>query len=366
MSLKYTIRINKTNTKPRLKSQQLAGILIVTGLAVISAVLLISFNSHRTGDAIGKVNGEPISSRFFRVELARQTAETYSYFHSKYGVEDSENFWTTPYGGEVPVEVARKKALAAIVRTIVQQKLAKEKGLADDISYAGFLNALKKENRERKEALRQNKVIYGPVEYTEDNYFNYVMSNLIIKLKSKLAEKELAVSDLQAEGMYQSRKDKYFRLVSVRVQKISLPFAASEDNTFTREQAKAKMEELSERLKNGGSFEELSREFNRDHRVLEQTFDENSKRSDIRKYPELRTAAMELKAGQHSGILETVDSANILLCIAREENGYKSFEEVKDSIKTLILNENYDIFVDKLVKEASVNIDQNAYEKIRG
>ncbi len=364
MSLKYTVRMHKSKTKLFLKSRW-PGIFVIAGAAVFSAALITySLHSHGVSDPIGKVNGEPISLRLFQAELARQKAETYAYFHAEYGAEDSENFWTSAYDGEVPVETARQKALDEVVRTIVQQKLAKEKGLVDDISYGGFLNALKKENRERKEAIRQNKVIYGPVEYSEDNYFNYVMSNLIIKLKSKLAEKELAVSDLQAKEIYEFRKDTAFRLVAVRVQKISLPFGMSKDNTFTREQARSKIEELLERLKNGGSFEELSKEFNRDRHVMEQTFDENSKRSDMRKDPELRAAAINLNPEQISGILETADSVTILRCIAREEKGYKNFEEVKDSIKTLILDENYNIFVDKLVREARVDIDRDAYERI--
>jgi len=333
------------------------GVSIFAVIVLIGGVTFINL-SKKTFDYVGKVNGEPISTKLFYAQLVKQRAEVYSYFNTKYEAYDSKEFWTASFGGEIPIEAAREKALNECVTIMVQQELAKKKGVMKDISYDAFLEALKEENIRRKEAIEQNKVIYGPVEYSEDNYFSYVFSNMIIGLKSAL-EEELEITDEAIQDMYEAKKETVFKIQSVRVEIISIPL----DSTGSVK-AKEKCEEILKRLDSGEKFENLAKEYNVDQKLLEQVFDNTTKRGDIRSIPKIRNVALDLKAGQISTVVEDNDSLSILKCIEHKEIGYEEYEQVKDKLKTLLIDDKYKELVDKNIKAAKLTTDKKAIESV--
>lgn len=317
-------------------------------------------------DSVGTINGEPISAKLFYTTLIAQRSHVYSYFHNRYGVDDSDNFWTTNYGGEVPIEIARKNALREITAIMAQQIYAKNAGLVKDISYDSFLIDLKNENARRKDAVRQNKVIYGPVEYSEDNYYNYLFDNLVIKLKSKLEDTELAVSDNELKELYEAQKETSFKIESVKVCKISVPFETGDENTLTaRTKAKTTISNIENRLLHGDTFERLSREYSRNNRTEYQVFNEDSKREDSRKYSGLRNSAFSMHVGEVSNVIETSNSFIIIKCINHSTAGYRKFEDVKNGLSLFLIDKKYKEFVERIIREAVVVIDKKAIESIK-
>ena len=121
--------------------------------AITVAILgIIKYMNNNSGDnlTVATVNSEPISVREFKRQLAQKSSDIYTYFREKHGVVgDSKDFWTTSYGGEVPIDMARDKTLKECVNVKAQQILAKQNGILNDISYAAFLSDLSKENRRR-------------------------------------------------------------------------------------------------------------------------------------------------------------------------------------------------------------------------
>ena len=71
----------------------------------------------------------------------------------------------------------------------MQQQLAQQYGLLPDPSYGAFVQAWLQENARRQQALANHQVIYGPTQYTEANYFNYVFGQTIYDLKQLLAQR---------------------------------------------------------------------------------------------------------------------------------------------------------------------------------
>lgn len=185
--------MKKIARKKKLKMKTAILISISIGAVAVLVSILTGVISYQGENlSVAKIDGEPISVREFRQILIKNRAGIYDYFKQKYGVEDSLKFWSTGYNGEVPAEIARKKTMDECVRIKLQQILARQKGLIQDISYTAFLKDLDAENKRRKKAVENGKALYGPIRYTESEYFNYVFSNMIIKLKEKLAEGELS------------------------------------------------------------------------------------------------------------------------------------------------------------------------------
>ncbi len=301
-------------------------------IIVVLAVVLVLEERKPTYGQIGTVDGIPISSKLFSSKLIKDRT--------------------------------KKKALDDCVRIIVQQELAIKYGIIDDADYKKILKDCELENKKRKQDMADGKPIYGPVEYSPDDYFNYVFTNMITKLKTKLGESEFKVDDTALERMYEAQKDDQFKLVSIRINRISLPVTDEKGNVdpVKRQEAGEKIEDILKRIKAGERFEELAKAANRDGTVMERVFDTSTKHMDSRINPELRETAEGMSPNQVSDIIMLEDSSlNIIKCEEYKIEGDIKFDDVKENIRSWYIDTKYDEYKDQLIRNARVDIDPKAY-----
>ena len=344
---------------------------IFLGIVMLAAIpfclhLLGEYKENRT---LAEINGEPVSVKEFKMILADYSSSTYSYFKQKYGVEDSVDFWTKSIGGEVPIDYARKKALEAIARIKIEQSLAKEKGIVKDIAYSSLLKKLEEENKSRREAISKGQVIYGPMKYSEREYFNYVHSNRLIQLKKNLGDNEFKLSEEDRKKFYEANKEKNYKIVdamTVLYIKTSGVDEKGNPKEDKRNEAKAKMEQLKSRLDKGESFESVSKAYGVEGNVKivsgERKFDSTTSRSDPEDAAKILEAANRLNKGQISGVVEERDGFYILNCIEKKEGGYRAFEEVKGSIGLEYVDKKFEEMIQLLIKDAKIEVVESLYK----
>lgn len=362
--------MNRRGSKMNSRIKRRTNVLIVPVIAVF--VLLsawVRISACQADDSwVATVNGEPVATRLFQRRVTRNRARAHIYFGQHYGATDSADFWTTSFGGEVPLDWVRRRALDECVRFKLQQMLARENGLLQDISYTAFLESLARENERRSRALEAGEPIYGPTQYREDEYFLYVFTNMVIELKRRLGERPLAPTDEEVRAHYEAVKDElYARQDRVTVQIISVPFRdmGSRPQHITREEARPIIEVARGRLEAGDPFEELAREYNEDRRVAERTFDEDSRRFDERRTLHLREEAMKLSPGETSGIFEENNTFYIFRCTARSPVGYMPFEEVALSVRAHCVGQRYEDLIAELVRDVAIEINRSAYDQVQ-
>ncbi|MFG2131829.1 hypothetical protein ACGFNV_28975 [Streptomyces sp. NPDC048751] len=134
------------------------------------------------------IDGQDVPVRELALYLAQERAATFTYFRQKFGTDDGPDFWTTEHDGQTPAAYLRKRALADVTRATVELNLAHRQGLVADSGYDAFLRNWQAENARRRTAVATRQVIYGPVQYTESNYFTYVLSNLAAALRDRLTD----------------------------------------------------------------------------------------------------------------------------------------------------------------------------------
>lgn len=341
---------------------------IVLGvLVVLVSKNLWKENMLRDYEVVATVNNEPIYVREFKQHLKySHIAETLNYFKTKYGTEDSKDFWTSSFCGEVPLEVAKKKALDTCISIKVQQALAKENGFIDDCSYKAFIDSLKRENKRRKEAVNKGQVIYGPAQYGENEYFVYTFSNMIIKLKEKLFEKELSADEKTLNENYENLKESLYKKPdTIKIIKISVPFTGGKSSDrLNKEKAREKIELIKGRIDKGESFDELAKIYNADGIAIEQCLDESTARMDSRFNEGLKMKVMNLNPGQLSGIIEENDAYSIVKCIQKKEAGFYPYEEVRDNVKQKYLDEAYEQLIKKMVGKVKANVNYDVYNAV--
>lgn len=185
-------------------------------VAIISILYLMNYSGKNPkNEVILTINGESVTKAEFLSIMSSLKGSIYSRFAQKYGVSDSENFWNTSFNGEVPIDILKEETVNKLKVIKVEQILMKNNGIASDISYEGFLQALKEENQRRKKAVSQNEPIYGPVQYDELVYYDVLHQNRLERLKLKLIPGELSPSD--ADKKYKDMLNKLIDEVKLEI-----------------------------------------------------------------------------------------------------------------------------------------------------
>lgn len=348
--------------RPKLTSKwtPAAGLWLLAGL-VIAAWLVITRGAPAAPDSpsvssdnvVATVNNEPISQREFERVFNNNRSRVYDYFLQKYGATDSPDFWTTPHDGQTPQAYGQQLALTELVKIKVQQILLRQNNLSPDITYGYFLKELAAENARRKQAVNTGQPVYGPVEYSENSYFEYQMQNKVARLKEILFEKDGSPDQAKLQNFYEAVKDQYYKLDDrVKVQKIVLPFGTNQAA------ARAQAEQLKLRLDRGEDFEKLAflTTPGLNPSEFEQVFDKTTRRTDSETNPVSKAAALHLPLNRVSELLEEGSSFVLLKCVERQPQGYQAFAEVQPNVRQKYLDDNYDRLVESLVSQAQVRL----------
>lgn len=314
-------------------------------------------------DNIAKINDVPISLPEFERAVRRNKSSVLHYFQEKYNVEQTPEFWTTSFQGEIPAEMLKKQALDDSVRIKLRQLIAKEQDVVQDISYEGFLQQLQQENERRKQAIQNHEVVYGPAQYQEEAYFEYRMTNERITVKQKMSASK--VDEDYVKQFYDLHKDeRYVTSGYVKVQRISIPFldAKQHVDTFKKEQAQIELEKVRKDLAAGASFADLAQAYMTTDQEMELTYHLGNDRQNARS--PLAQAAAKLSINGISGMIEEHGSLHVIKCIEKIEPGsaYIPLEEIREQVRQDMIDDQYESYVSKRLLEVTIVRNESQYQ----
>ncbi|HHV99832.1 MAG TPA: hypothetical protein GXX36_09735 [Clostridiaceae bacterium] len=182
---------------------------VLAGL--ISATVFISVRN--TGDRIiFTVDGDPVTYDEFIMQAGMERANVISYFQNQYKAQFTQEFWNTPYAEEYPKEKLKKVVIDKLIRTKVIKKLALDYGIISDTSYKNFISEMKKENKRRAKAIKDNQPVYGPKQFSIEAYYSYYMSTLEVAIKNAMkAEPD------QKQEMYEQLLEEKIRNAKIEI-----------------------------------------------------------------------------------------------------------------------------------------------------
>ncbi|HHW00551.1 MAG TPA: hypothetical protein GXX36_13460 [Clostridiaceae bacterium] len=349
-------------------------VIAIIGVVVAVTAIFISFQVIRNNTEnkiVATVNGDPVYVEEFRERLLMQKVPVQQFFREKYGIQAGDGFWESYFEGENPLKTAKEMALNECVQIKVEQQLGRDKGLVEDISYPAFLKQLEKENKRRKKAVENNEIIYGPVEYQKNVYYEYLYSNMKIALKELLEGKEIQFTEEDLMSYYEQIKDSLYRKEGeVKILKAYVTYT-DENRNFSEENRKAALEKIRQvklKMDQGENIKNISDSSPKGESLkvnfVEQVFNEKTAKHDQQSALELKTRARRLSVGEISDIIEENNTFYVIKCLEREADGYKSFEEVRENVKSKFIDEKYNEMVEGLVKAAKVEIVGSVYDRI--
>ena len=327
----------------------------MTGRVLISALLLViiieaSHSASLPGTSlpdtdtseVALVNGEVVIKREFMLQARFLKPLVISAFRSRYGVEYNHEFWLQRYDGRTPANELKSRTIDTLIRIKVQQICAQRAGVIADISYRGFLKALEAENTRRLSAKQSGKVIYGPVQYTEDVYYSYLFSNMVAGLKELLSVSKFRISERQIMESYDNEKDSMFKRGYYT--EIILMRLNADSGNGNQDIVKSSRDSQTTMIFNDSVYSPEEEEALRSL---------------------AKEAARKLSKGECSKALEFRGTAYMVKVTEKRQLGYRSYESSKTAVRTLLINRMYDEYIQNLVKEAKVEINFAEYQSIQ-
>lgn len=136
-------------------------------LAMLASACAASANDA----VVMTVDGEPVTVSEYQLVMEGKTGEVFNYFYGTEGLEDRHGYWRDDAREKNPIKRLRSAVTDEMKRIKTIQRLAKEKGVVADISFAAFQAGLARENERRQTVVENKGVIYGPRRYQPYRYY---------------------------------------------------------------------------------------------------------------------------------------------------------------------------------------------------
>lgn len=183
---------------------------------------------------------------------------------------------------------------------------------------------------------------------------------MIRKLQDKEIRSKVIVSPLEVEKFYQENPDKFKRPERVRVKSLTIKKSAeAREKGIADEQAKKRIDDLYEKVKQGEDFDKFVEDFSEDsHAKDEKPGEWIDKGSMIEPLDE---ALFSAPVGQMTGVVETPIGYHIFKIEEKEAAQTHSFEESRNQI----MNYLYQVKSNERFKEWMQGLRRSAYISIR-
>lgn len=338
----------------------LLGISVLAMIIFIKPFILKSIADTTWDQAVVYVNGYPISYREYVQELSHHKANVYSYFHEHYKVIDGPDFWTSSYGGEIPIDMAKERALNKAVERKIIQILAYDEGLIEDISYSAFLESLRLENDRRRQYVEENKIIYGPKQYDERLYYLYQQSNMLIDLKELLKNNTFKPTEDELRFLYENlREDRYKELDEMKIERVSIVDNQSKGslNSEVEETAKA----IHRVIQDDVGFQVAIKPYiyEKDITVTQDdiVLNQHTIRHTYDSMPLQFERILSLQVGEVSEIIREKGALHIIRVVGKKKGDYTSYEEVKEDLIAMYVNKRWEVMLQEMIDKAEVIVE---------
>lgn len=270
----------------------------------------------------------------------------------------NQNESSVPEKSDPQYDVLRQNLLDSIIVLKLIQKYGKNNGFViTDKDIDDELAKLKSNYKSEDEFIKELKTNKITINFLESQIKNQLLRD---KIFAKVT-KNINVSDEEVKKYYDDNKETLFTVPEqIKVSHILIKFTVPEGQQLTDEiknQAKAKIEDIQNQLKNGARFEELAKKYSEDTVSGPQGGDIGfiSKGQTI---AEFENVAFALQVGQVSDIVQTSYGFHLIKVTDKKESYIKSFEEVKETIKSYLINTKqmkaWEDFVYNLIKQAKI------------
>lgn len=148
------------------------------------------------------VNGLEVEEEELKILAKGQEQEIVEEFTRKYKAVRGSGFWTHSFEGRVPLDELAKWTVYRAVWSRLAGRMAVEHGLREEVGLEDKRQKMEEENLRRRELLEKGEAIYGPEQYTMEEFYPIDEQSLELALIQTLERKDI----LRDEGRGRDRR----------------------------------------------------------------------------------------------------------------------------------------------------------------
>lgn len=249
-----------------------------------------------------------------------------------------------------------RRVLKQLIDVRLQLAWAKKLNLkVDDDDVTKHIETIKNQNKVSDEQLRQMLKARG---LTLETYREQIREGLLIaKVVNVEVRSRLVVMDTELQEVYQQQRERYSVPEEVTVSHILFllsPDASAERQAQVRQRATAVLKQL----RNGADFAELAKKYSEGPSAERGGLLGRFRAGEL--LPGFEEVALTLQAGEISDIVQTRAGLHIIRVEDKKEGGYRPFDEVRESIKSALLQTKSE----RKYREWLETLRQGAYVKV--
>ena len=206
-------------------------------------------------------------------------------------------------------------ALKECIQTKAEQILALHFDLEEAMSFETFLDCFKQENARRKQMLLQGEIVYGPRQYTLEQYYAYTNNNRRTALCREILRRGM-VGEEEIIRFYEAFKESLYKRPDTYQLQIH------QVDKETKQEAVKEIEINPENI-----------------RVY------------AKQYPKLIQNLKVIQEGEQIKLQDSKGQVYVIHCQRKIANGYFKQAEVKDNIKDRLARSKRDHLVEEIIKE---------------
>lgn len=290
--------------------------LILTGMLIVGGTTACTNKVEATNQEVTQsIANHKVENEEIELLIIQNKAIVANEFMTKHGLAYDKDFWQTKVNGITPEQKLQEVSEEQYKRIQAEKQLAKDWGLEEETSFEYFKEEFENENRKRKEMLEQGKVIYGPKQYSLEQYYAYTNSNRTLRLSEQIIKRGM-ITEEEIVDYYELQKEQLYMK----------PYSYELDI-----------------IKMGANDEVIEK-----HHL---TLDEENLRTYSKRNPEFFEKAISLKQGEEFRIEKNGNEVYEVTCQEVIENGYVPLEEVEDHVKTNLANEKLNQIIAEMIIE---------------
>ena len=318
------------------------------------------------GEVAMTVNQHAIAMDEFQWFMEQERAGVFADCKARCNLEDGPRFWDQDCEGTTPRKMLLQRTINRVTQEKIEQIEFQELGLISDCRYSSFLEYLAKSNREREQAVKDGHVVYGPVQYTQLQFYGHWMASLRIQAKAKVARGTLALTEQSLRSYYYENRNQFKSTPTTSLEMITIQTIAGSDSGNGMARLKSVAQEIASRLDSGQVPEHVVRVYagRADITLSQRRFDhlDNDRIGELFAGSENATKVLALAPGQSAVIILDGHSLEVVQCGSKTGGDYLPFEMVKDRVKARCLDGQYGQLLRCKVQAADVQVNQRAVD----
>lgn len=300
--------------------KRLISTIIVIG---ICAMIIIGVGRQFTNNNwVLTVDGYKITEQEYLLAVDNNLSRVHSLYKEKLDNSiPTDQFWNTNVEGTTPKETIIWDSMESVIQAKIIQLMALEENLITSVDFTDIQKNFEKENIWRQKAFDKSEPIYGPKQYTIEQYYNSYLSDLKIKLKDIYTKKHTDKKVLKK--YYTDKKETLYKKNDFIEANLII-----ENNNQIVSQSKLSIDDSNVR-----AFQESNEE--------------------------LFQYMQELKQGETLSYIGNDGQKYQLTCTKRVSGGYYEFEEVIEAVMSMYAQD----LLEEHIKLKSLEVDRKYNNK---